>query len=93
MNDNSKIQLVGGLRIGNPDDESFYDNLLVRLPKDVKNTGNITRFVAFDYLTDNGLLSSEITSFRMPTMWFGWEGNMDCSVMRVAVQSGGVLEP
>jgi len=40
-----------------------------------------------------GLLSSEITFFRMPTTWSGWEGNMICSDMRAAEQSGGVLEP
>jgi len=39
-----------------------------------------------------GLLSSEITNSRVPTTWSGWEGNMFCSVMRVAVQPGGVLE-
>lgn len=39
-----------------------------------------------------GLLSSEITNSRVPTTWSGWEGNMFCSVMRVAEQPGGVLE-
>ncbi len=40
-----------------------------------------------------GLLSSEITNPRVPTTWFGWEGNMYCSAMRAAIQPGGVLEP
>lgn len=39
-----------------------------------------------------GLLSSEITSSRVPTTWSGWEGNMICSVMRATSQPGGVLE-
>jgi len=48
-----KVQLIGGLRIGSASDESFYDNLLSRLPKEVKHTGGITRYVGFDYLTDD----------------------------------------
>ena len=40
-----------------------------------------------------GLLSSEITTFWVPTTWSGWEGNMVCGVkMRVAEQPSGVLE-
>ena len=45
------MQLVGGLRIGSASDDSFYDIFLSRLPKEVKNTGRITRFLAFDFLT------------------------------------------
>ena len=41
-----------------------------------------------------GLLSSEITFFREPTTWTGWEGNMDCRVRtQAAVCLGGVREP
>ena len=41
-----------------------------------------------------GLLSSEITSSRVPTTWSDGEGNTCCSVnMRVAERPGGVLEP
>jgi hypothetical protein len=29
-----------------------------------------------------GLLSSEITNFRVPTTWSGWEGNTCCSVKK-----------
>ena len=39
-----------------------------------------------------GLLSSEITTSRVPTSWSGREGNMCHSVMRVVEQPGGVLE-
>lgn len=77
MDDKAKIQLIGGLRIGNPEDESFYDNLLVRLPKEVKKTGSITRFVAFDYLTDDEntitFLGIEVDSIEtIPEGLFGW---------------------
>ena len=40
-----------------------------------------------------GLLSSEITTSRVPTSWSGREGNMSFSVMQVGDQPGGVLEP
>ncbi len=53
MENQRNMKLIGGLRIGSSSDESFYDNLLSRLPKEVKNTGDITRYVAFDYLSDN----------------------------------------
>ena len=40
-----------------------------------------------------GLLSSEITFFREPTTWTGWEGNTDCCVNTQAVVClGGVRE-
>jgi len=40
-----------------------------------------------------GLLSSEITSFRVPTTWSDGEGNTFCRViMRAAERPGGVLE-
>ncbi len=73
--------------------ESYGEGLANHIS--LESCGNCSNVVA-EALTEGstgGLLSSEITSFRMPTMWFGWEGKMDCSVMRVAVQSGGVLEP
>lgn len=38
-----------------------------------------------------GLLSSEITYFRVPTKWSDGEGNICCSDMQVAEQPGGVL--
>ncbi|MBI9049576.1 MAG: GrpB family protein [Anaerolineaceae bacterium] len=53
MGNSAKMQLIGGIQFGPVDNESFYNNLLVRLPKEVKNTGNITRYVAFEYLTDD----------------------------------------
>ncbi len=40
-----------------------------------------------------GLLSSEITSSRVPTSWSGREGNMCRCVMQAVEQPGGVLEP
>ena len=52
MDKTATIQLIGGLRLGAADDESFYGNLFARLPKEVRNTGRLTRYVAFDYLTD-----------------------------------------
>lgn len=40
-----------------------------------------------------GLLNSEITFFREPTTWPGWEGNTDCRVKtQAAVCLGGVRE-
>ena len=40
-----------------------------------------------------GLLNSEITLFREPTAWTGWEGNMGGRVrMRAAIYLGGVRE-
>jgi len=39
-----------------------------------------------------GLLSSEITNFRVPTTWSGWEGNTSCSAMRAIDRPGGVEE-
>jgi hypothetical protein len=40
-----------------------------------------------------GLLSSEITTSRVPTSWFGREGNMFYCAMQAVEQPGGVLEP
>ena len=58
--------------------------------------GNCSNAVA-EALTEGsagGLLSSEITSFRVPTTWSGGEGNTGCGViMRVTEWPGGVLEP
>lgn len=47
------MQLIGGLRIGAspPGDYSFYANLFARMTKEVSNTGSLTRYVAFDYLS------------------------------------------
>ena len=39
-----------------------------------------------------GLLSSEITNFRVPTTWSGWEGNTSCSAMRAMDRPGEVEE-
>ena len=49
-----RLQLVGGLRLGvaAPGDFSFYADLFRRLTKEVSNTGDMTRYVCFDYLTD-----------------------------------------
>ena len=40
-----------------------------------------------------GLLSSEITTFRVPTLWFDGEGNTFYSVMQGVERPGGVIEP
>jgi hypothetical protein len=61
----------------------------------LKSCGNCSNVKA-EALTEGstgGLLSSEITYFRVPTTWSDGEGNMCCSDMRVAEQPGGVLEP
>ena len=39
-----------------------------------------------------GLLSSEITSFRVPTTWSDGEGNTYYSAMRAVERPGGALE-
>lgn len=40
-----------------------------------------------------GLLNSEITLFREPTAWTGWEGNTEVRVStRAAIRLGGVRE-
>jgi hypothetical protein len=60
----------------------------------LESCGNCSNVMA-EALTEGstgGLLSSEITSSRMPTTWSDWEGNMCCSVMRAVRQPGGVLE-
>ena len=55
MNSTSTMQLVGGLRVGAaaPGDYRFYGDLFARLPKEVSNTGALTRYVAFDHLADD----------------------------------------
>ena len=61
----------------------------------LESCGNCSNAVA-EALTEGstgGLLSSEITTSRVPTTWSGWEGNMCHSVMQVVRQPGGVLEP
>ena len=61
-----------------------------------ESCGNCSNAVA-EALTEGSagsLLSSEITSFRVPTTWSGGEGNTGCGViMRVTEWPGGVLEP
>ena len=60
----------------------------------LKSCGNYSNVMA-EALTEGsagGLLSSEITSSRVPTTWSDGEGNTFCSVMRVAERLGGVLE-
>lgn len=46
------MKLIGGLKLGAsaPGGYSFYGDLFSRLPKEVKHTGDLTRYVAFDYL-------------------------------------------
>lgn len=48
------MQLIGGLRTGicPGGDNSFYANLFARMTKEVSNTGSLTRYVAFDYLSN-----------------------------------------
>ncbi|MEA5114768.1 MAG: GrpB family protein [Geobacteraceae bacterium] len=54
MDNTARIRLVGGVKVGAspPGDYSFYGNLFMRMTKEVRNTGNLTRYLAFDYLTD-----------------------------------------
>jgi len=50
----------------------------------LESCGNCSNAVA-EALTEGsigGLLSSEITNFRVPTTWSDWEGNTSYSVMR-----------
>jgi len=61
----------------------------------LESCGNYSNVVA-EALTEGstgGLLSSEITSFRVPTTWSDGEGNTFYSVMRALERPGGVLEP
>ena len=62
----------------------------------LESCGNCSNAVA-EALTEGstgGLLSSEITSSRVPTMWSDGEGNTRCSViLRATERPGGVLEP
>ena len=62
----------------------------------LESCGNYSNVVA-EALTEGstgGLLSSEITSSRVPTTWSDGEGNTFCRViMRAAERPGGVLEP
>ncbi len=77
MVNSAKMQLIGGLRLGSANDDSFYDELLTRLPSEVKNTGNLTRYVAFDYLTDQNdpitFLGIEVDSIEnIPEGMYAW---------------------
>ena len=62
----------------------------------LESCGNHSNVMA-EALTEGstgGLVSSEITNFRVPTTWSGWEGNMFYSVkMRAVGQPSGVWEP
>lgn len=61
----------------------------------LESCGNCSNAVA-EALTEGstgGLLSSEITNFRVPTTWSVWEGNTGCSVMQGTARPGGVVEP
>ena len=62
----------------------------------LESCGNCSNVVA-EALTEGstgGLLSSEITSSRVPTTWSDGEGNTYYSViMRAVERPGGVLEP
>jgi hypothetical protein len=60
----------------------------------LESCGNCSNAVA-EALTEGstgGLLSSEITNFRVPTTWSDWEGNTSCSDMRAIERPGGVEE-
>jgi len=62
----------------------------------LESCGNCSNVMA-EALTEGsagGLLSSEITSFRVPTTWSDGEGNTFYRVIMRAVEwPGGVLEP
>ena len=76
----AKMQLVGGLRIGAsaPGDYSFYSNLFARMAKEIRNTGSLTRYVAFNYLTDGNnpitFLGIEVDSIQnIPDGMIAWD--------------------
>ena len=78
------MQIVGGLRLGiaAPGDYSFYGDLFARLPTEVKNTGALTRYVAFDYLTDGEdpitFLGIEVDSIEsIPDGMIAWDLGLD----------------
>lgn len=62
----------------------------------LESCGNCSNAVA-EALTEGstgGLLSSEITNSRVPTMWSDGEGNTRCGViLRAKERPGGVIEP
>lgn len=62
----------------------------------LESCGNCSNAMA-EALTEGsagGLLSSEITSSRVPTTWSDGEGNTRCGViLRATERPGGVLEP
>jgi len=62
----------------------------------LESCGNCSNAMA-EALTEGsagGLLSSEITSSRVPTTWSDGEGNTRCGViLRATEWPGGVLEP
>lgn len=70
MDNAARIQLVGGVKVGTslPGDYSFYGNLFGRMTKEVRNTGNLTRYLAFDYLSDENdpitILGIEVDSIE-----------------------------
>jgi len=81
----AKLHLVGGIRIGTspPGDYSFYGNLFSRMTREVRNTGALTRYVAFDYLTKEEtpitFLGIEVDTVQnIPDGMISWELDSDC---------------
>ena len=73
--------------------ESYGEGLANHIS--LESCGNCSNVMA-EALTEGstgGLLSSEITSFRVPTTWSDGEGNTFYSVMQGVERPGGVIEP
>ncbi len=73
--------------------KEFYGEVLANYTS-LESCGNCSNAVA-EALTEGstgGLLSSEITNFRVPTTWSEWEGKTSCSAMRVVERPDGVEE-
>lgn len=50
-----RIRLIGGQELGPPPgDHSLHRTLFTRLPREVKHTGSLTRYVGFDSFVDGG---------------------------------------
>jgi len=73
--------------------ESYNEGVASRIDPESCLDDPVRAWGSVDRGSTGGLLSSEITLFREPTTWTGWEGNTGCRVKtQAAVSLGGVRE-
>ena len=97
--DTTSMQLVGGLRLGAAPagDYSFHSNLFARMTVEVGNTGSLTRYVAFDYLTDEpdpiAFLGIEVDSIgNIPDGMVAWDlDNHSLTVLEAKSRENAII--